>query len=83
MIQGDINRGVKGDTERILSVSEEIKKSVQDQASVIDEIVKSVMMFNSINQSYNEGSDELAGKAGDVKNLADSLREKIDFRRTP
>ena len=41
------------------------------------------MMFNSINQSYNEGSDELAGKAGDVKNLADSLREKIDFRRTP
>lgn len=82
VVQGDINRGVKGDTERILSVSEEIKKSVQDQASVIDEIVKSVMMFNSINQSYNEGSDELAGKAGDVKNLADSLREKIDFRRT-
>ena len=39
VIQGDINRGVKGDTERILSVSEEIKKSVQIEASVIDEIV--------------------------------------------
>ncbi|MBN1533896.1 MAG: hypothetical protein JXA20_14600 [Spirochaetes bacterium] len=76
--QGEINEKVSGDAGLIQNASEDIKVSAQEQASVIGEIVKSVMMFNSINQSYAEGSEVLARKAGDVKRLADSLRERVD-----
>jgi methyl-accepting chemotaxis protein len=77
--QIDTNSTVNQEVARVREGSDVIQTAAQEQKQASDEIVKSISLINELTQNNAEGSEELAGNASNVAEMAENLRESVKF----
>lgn len=73
--QKGINIQVTEEADSVMTMSDEIKESMEMQKSSMDEIVKSISNVNRMTQTYSDGAEKLSVNSRDVKTLSAQLLE--------
>ncbi|MBN1533339.1 MAG: hypothetical protein JXA20_11795 [Spirochaetes bacterium] len=71
--QKEINLKVTGEAGAVVTMSEEIKGSVQEQRGAMSEIVKSVNSLNEITQVYTDGARKMSDQSRDMDVMVKEL----------
>ncbi len=77
--QIDTNSTVNQEVARVREGADVIRTAAQEQKQASEEIVKSISLINELTQHNAEGSEELAGNASNVAEMAENLRESVKF----
>jgi methyl-accepting chemotaxis protein len=77
--QTAINRKVGGDTVSVMNMSDEIKSSMDDQKTSVNEMVKSITGLNEITQAYSEGARNLSVKSRDISTMVQELHDLTSY----
>lgn len=59
--------------------SEEIRNATEEQKTATSEIVRSIGTINELTQANASGAEEMTANAHGVSNLADTLKQAVDF----
>lgn len=71
--QKGINSKVIGEAGMVMDMSDEIKHSVGDQKSSMNEIVRSITSLNEITQHYSDGARKLSESSRDLDRMVQDL----------
>ncbi len=71
--QREINSQVTSEAGKVMSMSDEIRATMEEQKVSMDEIVKSVANVNQITQAYAEGAERLLRNSKEVQEMAANL----------
>ena len=77
--QTEINRKVGGDTISVMNMSDEIKHSMNEQKTSVNEMVKSITGLNQITQAYSEGARSLSVKSRDISTMVQELHDLTNY----
>jgi len=77
--QTDINRKVNGEAGSVMNMSDEIKRSMDDQKISMSEMVKSITGLNEITQTYSEGARKLTVKSRDIDSMVRELHDLTNY----
>ena len=75
----EINTVLKEDAEHFLKRADDIMRSMEEQKSSINEIVKSVALINSVAQSNSASSEELSAVSESIADNSKKLKSEIEF----
>ncbi|MCP4132065.1 MAG: hypothetical protein GY754_13910 [bacterium] len=75
----EINRAVNSEADKVQYKSDEIKNATQEQKIAVAEIVKSISSINELTQANAAGALEMADNSEDVAQMAETLKEKVDY----
>lgn len=73
------NRSVQDNMLILKSGSEDIKFSTGEQKIAVYEITQSMNSINDLTQHYASGAEEIAGASEMVAEMADSLKQSVEF----
>jgi methyl-accepting chemotaxis protein len=73
--QKDINERVTHEADSVMTMSNEIKLSMEAQKTSMEEMVKSISNVNRITQTYSEGAEKLSSNSREVETLSKELHE--------
>jgi methyl-accepting chemotaxis protein len=77
--QLEANEEVNRKVERAQTRSEEIRNATSEQKTATSEIVRSIGTINELTQANASGAEEMTANAHSVSNLADTLKQAVDF----
>jgi methyl-accepting chemotaxis protein len=77
--QTEINRKVNGEAGSVMNMSDEIKRSMDDQKISMSEMVKSITGLNEITQTYSEGARKLTVKSRDLDSMVRELHDLTNY----
>ncbi len=77
--QTEINRKVNGEAVSVMNMSDEIKRSMDDQKISMSEMVKSITGLNEITQTYSEGARKLTVKSRDLDAMVRELHDLANY----
>jgi len=77
--QNETNAEVNAAAHEIRERSEEIKTASHEQKNANEEIVKAITAINVLSQSNASETEELSASANNLSNLAEKLKEAIDY----
>jgi methyl-accepting chemotaxis protein len=77
--QNETRQDVNDTTSTALERSDIIKSSTEKQNTAVSEVVKSITEINTVSQSNAQGAIELAQNAKRMGELAETLKEEVDF----
>jgi methyl-accepting chemotaxis protein len=76
--QGEVNRSVNSEAGSVVAMSDQIKRSMEEQKTSVNEIVKSILMLNDMTQVYANGARNLSKNSQELDQM---VRELSDMAR--
>jgi len=75
----DINNVLKEDAEHFFKRADDIMKSMEEQKSAVNEIVKSITLINDTSQNTSAASEELSASSESMAGNAKRLNNEIEY----